>query len=95
MPRARAHVWIQGSVQGVGFRFAAQWEAQRLSLGGWVRNLPDGRVEAVLEGEKSAVHRMLEWCRRGPSGAWVTHVEERQEQPTGEFHAFSIERTPR
>lgn len=80
----RARVRVAGRVQGVGFRYSAQERARSLDLGGWVRNLPDGGVEAVFEGEDERVDSMVEWCRRGPRGAVVTDVETRWEQPAGE-----------
>lgn len=61
-------------MQGVGFRFSAQRKAQELGLTGWVRNLPDGRVEAELEGDNDAVQAMIAWCRKGPALARVTDV---------------------
>ncbi len=70
-----AHVYISGRVQGVFFRASAQEEADRLSLSGWVRNLPDGRVEGLFAGEMKDVESMLEWCRSGPRGARVSKVE--------------------
>lgn len=86
----RAHVYISGYVQGVFFRYHTRELAQRLGLRGWVRNMPDDRVEVVFEGEKEAVERMLEFCRRGPSGARVTDVEIKREQPRGEFSGFEV-----
>lgn len=83
-------MWVYGMVQGVYFRYHARELAQRLGLWGWVRNMPDDRVEVVLEGEKEAVERMLEFCRRGPSGARVTDVEIKWEQPSGEFSGFEV-----
>jgi acylphosphatase len=88
--KARAHVRISGYVTGVFFRYHTQELAQRLGLRGWVRNTPDGRVEAVFEGEKGAVDRMLEFCHHGPPGARVTDVEVKWEQPSGEFSGFNI-----
>jgi len=82
--RARVHVWVRGRVQGVGFRFSACERAERLRLGGWVRNLGDGRVEAVFEGPAADVARAIEWCRRGPPGAWVSEVRSESESPIGE-----------
>jgi acylphosphatase len=88
--RDRARILIAGHVQGVGFRFAAQKVAQRQRLGGWVRNRPDGRVEAVVEGEGAAVQAFLDWCRRGPLGAVVTDVQVTWEPYRGEFQGFRI-----
>ncbi len=87
---ARAHVFVSGRVQGVFFRFETKELARRLGVGGWVRNRRDRRLEAVFEGEKEDVERMIEFCRRGPSGAMVTDVEVRWEEPTGEFEGFNV-----
>jgi len=59
-------------------------------VNGWVRNLPDGRVEALFEGEKDRVLELIEFCKRGPPGARVKHIEVRWEEPTGEFKDFQI-----
>ena len=88
--KARAHVYVSGRVQGVFFRSETQDEALRHGLTGWVQNLPDGRVEAVFEGEKENVERLVEFCRRGPPGARVTKVDVTWEDYTGEFRSFSI-----
>jgi len=88
----RAHVWISGRVQGVFFRAHTKEVAEKLGLTGWVRNLPDGRVEAVFEGEEDAVKEAIEWCKRGPPLARVEKVEVRYEDPTGEFRDFRIVR---
>ena len=75
MDMERLHVVIDGRVQGVGFRFATQREAMARGLGGWVRNLYDGRVEAEFEGPRGALEAMLAWCRSGPAFARVSSVE--------------------
>lgn len=75
MVMVRAHVFISGRVQGVSFRYYIRQEAQALSLSGWVRNLPDERVEAVFEGEKEAVNEMIAWCWSGSPSAKVTDVK--------------------
>jgi acylphosphatase len=93
--RVRAHVRVSGRVQGVGFRFSLQDAAERAGVGGWARNLPDGRVEAVLQGDAEAVRRLVGWCREGPPGAWVEHLELSWEEPGEDVRGFSIERTPR
>jgi len=71
-------------VQGVGFRYQARSRARSLGLSGFVRNLPDGSVEAAFEGRDDVVESMVDWCRRGPRGARVDDLEVSWEQPTGE-----------
>jgi acylphosphatase len=85
----RAKVIVQGSVQGVFFRAEARDRARSLGLTGWVRNVPDGTVEAVFEGEEERVGSMVEWCRRGPAGARVDNVDVDWSEPEGE-ERFSI-----
>jgi acylphosphatase len=70
----RTHVLVSGKVQGVWFRESTRQEAERLGVGGWVRNLPDGRVEAVFTGPAAAVDAMVAWCHRGPPAAQVAGV---------------------
>jgi acylphosphatase len=84
MSRSRARVLVRGRVQGVFFRGEARSRAQSLGLGGWIRNLPDGSVEAVFEGDDERVQSMVDWCRRGPRGAVVESVETAEEEPAGE-----------
>ncbi len=79
-----------GRVQGVFFRASTVEVARKLGLKGWVRNNPDGTVEAVLEGEEDKVERMLKWCREGPPLAHVTKLEVFEEPYTGEFTDFTI-----
>jgi acylphosphatase len=86
----RVRVFVDGRVQGVGFRASAAREAVRLGVRGWARNLPDGRVEAVFEGPRHAVEDMLAWTRHGPAGARVTDMGIHDEQPQGE-RGFSVE----
>jgi acylphosphatase len=86
----RAHLFITGHVQGVFFRESTKDEARRHNVRGWVRNLPDGRVEAVLEGEDYGVDAVVQWCHQGPARAKVRHVEVLAEEPTGEFPAFEV-----
>jgi acylphosphatase len=87
----RVHVLVSGDVQGVGFRWYCRQEAVGRGLGGFVRNLPDGRVEAAFEGEPDAVDEMVEWCRRGPRWASVSDAVVDEERPKGE-ERFSIDR---
>ncbi len=93
MAAKRAHLWISGRVQGVNFRYYTSQEAQTRGLKGWVRNLWDGRVEAVFEGEEQAVDSMIEWCRKGPPAARVEDIQVSWENPTGEFDRFGIRMT--
>jgi acylphosphatase len=86
----RAHVRVAGRVQGVGFRFATAAEAHRLQLNGWVRNLDSGGVEAVFEGPRSQVERMLRWCEDGPPGAYVREVQVNWDEPLEQLRAFEI-----
>lgn len=77
-------------MQGVFFRYETSKVARNFNVNGWVRNLPDGRVEAVFEGEKENVEEMVEFCRRGPPGAQVNDVEVKWEAYRGEFSGFEI-----
>lgn len=79
----RRHVVVYGFVQGVGFRFGVERAAQSRGVAGWVRNRPDGAVEAVFEGEPEDVEALVEFCRRGPRGAEVERVEVEQESVEG------------
>jgi len=88
--KVRAHVFISGRVQGVFFRYETKRMALRRGVSGWVRNLPDGRVEALFEGEKSNVEEMIRFCHRGPPGAIVKNVKVIWEQPTGDLQSFQI-----
>ncbi|HEX5948110.1 MAG TPA: acylphosphatase [Actinomycetota bacterium] len=87
----RAHVYVSGAVQGVFFRYEARERARSRGLAGWVRNLHDGRVEAVFEGPEEAVEAMVDWCREGPRGAEVTDVESIAEDPEG-LNGFEVRR---
>jgi acylphosphatase len=80
----RMRVRVRGRVQGVFFRAEARARGESLGLAGWIRNLPDGRVEAVFEGEDERVESMVEWCRHGPAGAEVDAVDVEREEPVGE-----------
>lgn len=85
----RALVVVRGSVQGVFFRAETRDRARSLGLAGWVRNASDGTVEAAFEGDAERVGSMVEWCRRGPSGARVDDVEVAWVEPEG-AEGFSI-----
>jgi acylphosphatase len=88
--KVRAHVFVSGRVQGVFFRSELRLEARRLDVKGWVCNLSDGRVEAVLEGEEEDVKRLIAFCRHGPPGARVLSVDAVWENYAGEFKDFEI-----
>ena len=88
--KMRAHVFVSGRVQGVFFRSETEYEAVKRNVCGWVRNLPNGRVEAVFEGERAVLEELVEFCRRGPRGAGVSDVEVHWEEYTGEFKGFRI-----
>jgi acylphosphatase len=84
MTAKRVHVYVSGQVQGVFFRVETAQRARELGLGGFVRNAPDGRVEAVFEGDPRDVDAMVAWCREGPPLAHVDEVEVAEETPTGD-----------
>ena len=86
----RAHVFISGMVQGVFFRSETMDEAKQLGIIGWIRNIPDGRVEAVFEGEEENIKKLVEFCKRGPPGARVTGVDIIWENYAGEFRNFEV-----
>lgn len=86
------HVYFTGIVQGVYFRAHTRREALRLGLKGWVRNLPDGRVEAWAEGDVASLDRLLEYCRTGIPAARVDGMEFRDADPTGDYPSFEIVR---
>jgi acylphosphatase len=87
---SQAHVYINGRVQGVNYRFYTRQQAIELGLHGWVRNVRDGRVEAVFQGEQSAVLKMLKWCELGPPSARVTDVEVDWQTPLELYSSFEI-----
>ena len=90
MTHIRVHVIISGHVQGVFFRDKTQRQANARGVTGWVRNLTDGRVEAVFEGDEKVVQQVVSWCHQGPPNAYVTGVENHSEAVTGEYLSFSI-----
>jgi acylphosphatase len=87
---ARVHLLVTGLVQGVAFRQSAVFEAERLGIAGWVKNLPDGRVEAEVEGEKAKVEVFARWCEHGPRGAQVEWVDATWGPATGLLRGFQI-----
>jgi acylphosphatase len=90
MSLARGHVFVSGRVQGVNFRYSTLRQAEADGITGWVRNFPDGRVEAVFEGEESKVLRMVQWCHKGPPRARVDLVDLEWLAYSGEFESFEV-----
>ena len=88
--QVRAHVIITGRVQGVFFRVETQRAAGRFGVLGWVRNRPDGTVEAVFEGTQPAVDAVVQWCQEGPNLAVVENVDVSWQDFTGEYKRFDI-----
>jgi acylphosphatase len=86
----RAHVIVSGKVQGVFFRAKTQQEAFRLGVRGWVRNRPEGTVEAIFEGDSQIVEKAIEWCWKGSPMARVANVEVQMQDYSGEFGDFSV-----
>ncbi len=91
--KVRAHIFVSGRVQGVFFRVETRSMATRRNINGWVRNTSGGRVEAIFEGKKEDVEKLIEFCRKGPSEARVTKVDVQWEEYTGEFRDFKIRRS--
>jgi len=87
---ARLHVWVEGVVQGVFFRESTRRVAQDLGLTGWVMNLPDGRVEAVFQGERNELEKALEFVRVGPPSARVTGVDEAWDEEEESLEGFTL-----
>ena len=92
MELVRAHLWISGRVQGVGYRFSTQDVAVLNGLAGWVKNVPDGRVEAVFEGDRAAVEDVIQWCHQGPPHANVAEVLVEYE-PLERLKGFEIQQS--
>ncbi len=90
MKNIRVRLLVEGRVQGVWFRESTRRMATSLGVNGWVRNLPDGRVEAVAEGPEEQVNKLIEWCHKGPPAAKVTAVHVEPESWQGEFDSFEI-----
>ena len=86
----RAHVFYSGHVQGIGFRYTAEDIAESLGLKGWVKNLSDGRVEVVAEGEEGDIKEFLDKILKGPLGRYISDAEVSWEKPTKEFDSFEV-----
>ncbi|MDH3192260.1 MAG: acylphosphatase [Nitrosopumilus sp.] len=90
MSKQRIRIFVSGKVQGVFFRQALKVMAKKNDVFGWVKNLKDGRVEAILEGENEKVSRLIEWSHGGPANARVEDVKIINEKFTGEFTKFDV-----
>lgn len=90
MAKSRIKVIVKGIVQGVNFRYYSQRQAAKFNITGWVKNLPDGSVAGVFEGDEQDVEAMVQWCRRGPPSAHVTELIVQPEEYRGEFSSFSV-----
>ena len=90
MSHHQLHAIIEGRVQGVSFRYYTTLTARRLNLTGWVRNLPDGTVETVAEGDKAALDQFLEFLNEGPPAADVRDVRVQWAQGSGDFDTFDV-----
>lgn len=88
--KVKVHVIVTGRVQGVFFRSKTRNEAKKYGVNGWVRNLPDGRVEAVFEGRKEDVDKLIDFAGKGPSGAKVRDLNVNWQDYGGEFRGFEI-----
>ena len=92
--KVRAHIWVKGRVQGVGFRAYVEYSARQIGeLTGWVRNVGYDTVEATAEGERANVERLIEMMKDGPRGSRVDESKVEWETPTGEFTLFGVKRS--
>jgi len=92
--KVRAHVWVKGRVQGVGFRAHVEYSARQMDgLTGWVRNVGYDTVEAIAEGERATVERFIQMMKDGPRGSRVDESKVEWEEPTGEFAQFGVKRS--
>jgi acylphosphatase len=90
----RAHIWVKGRVQGVGFRAHVEYSARQIGgLTGWVRNVGYDTVEAIAEGERATVERLIEAMKQGPRSSRVDDAKVEWETPTGEFKVFGVKRS--
>ena len=88
--KLRIHAIVSGRVQGVLFRHETRRTAKSLGIKGWVKNLPDGRVEVVAEGEKDKINNLIEFLKKGPPAARVDNVDVKTEEYKGEFEDFNV-----
>lgn len=88
--KKQIHVFVSGRVQGVFYRASAQIHAQKLGLSGFARNLPDGRVEIVAQGDSHTLEKLVDWCRHGPTDAQVSDIQLTEEQIMAPIAGFDI-----
>ncbi|MDI6602534.1 MAG: acylphosphatase [Patescibacteria group bacterium] len=88
--KARVHIFVSGLVQGVFFRSETRARAEELGLFGWVRNLENGKVEILAEGEKEKLEKLVEWTKKGPASARVNGLDVEWQEYKGEFSQFEI-----
>jgi len=88
--KVRIHLFVSGRVQGISFRWRTRHKAQQIKVLGWVKNLPDGRVEMILEGERERIEELIEWVRKEPFLVKVDNLEKKWEEYQGEFSDFEI-----
>lgn len=86
----QAHIIISGKVQGVCYRASCMEYAKGLGIKGWVKNLEDGKVEALVQGEKEKINKLIEWCKQGPPAAMVEEVKISWEEANGPFNSFVV-----
>lgn len=92
--RVRAHIWVKGRVQGVGFRAYVEYSARQIGgLTGWVRNVGYDTVEAIAEGDHTNVERLIQVMKNGPRSSRVDETKVEWEEPTGEFQQFGVKRS--
>ncbi len=84
------HVYVSGYVQGIGYRYSAIRCANGLGVTGWVKNLRDGRVELLIEGEESSVRNMVDWCAQGPRGSTITNIETELRPYLNKYLSFDV-----
>ncbi|MEW6086333.1 MAG: acylphosphatase [Chloroflexota bacterium] len=89
----RAHIWVKGRVQGVGFRAHVEYHARQIGVAGWVRNVGYDTVEAIAEGEREKVERFIETMKQGPNMSRVDESTVEWENPAGEFQEFGVRRS--
>lgn len=88
--KIRAHIFASGKVQGVFYREKTRKQAEKIGVTGWVKNLADGRVEAIFEGDRDKVEKMVNWARKGPIWAKIEALDVVWEDHHGEFNGFEI-----